>query len=233
MLKTKKNNTFSMLIFGLILVIFNIVSVQMVLGTEKTVKSEEKIEPQLSEKMQEGDEKIPVWLWMEDIDLSYIRGLLDKDFKSIPSDRSADRLDTVRRYREWSYSRNAYKGYNTTMLSKLNLSQSDVVSVDTAAPAMILCLSKDKILDLAKIKEVIKICTYNGSLEYPNVIYQYNPDDALRVLQGLVGLRTIDSGWLYDINGDFKVDSDDALAALQSAVRLRVIEWPSNRVFPE
>ena len=102
MLKTKKNNTFSMLIFGLILVIFNIVSVQMVLGTEKTVKSEEKIEPQLSEKMQEGDEKIPVWLWMEDIDLSYIRGLLDKDFKSIPSDRSADRLDTVRRYREWS-----------------------------------------------------------------------------------------------------------------------------------
>ena len=183
------------------------------LKKEKEASWEDKIEPYLLEIMEKAkdNEKIPVWLWLEEIDDSiiedevYRRTGLKEDNLAVVSDTISDKLAIeisgmaeadseeqkeiseefqgylkrtekarkLEKERVENYihelrqvQKEMYEEYNAESLKTFDISEKDLIFIDTQAPFYTVYLSKSDIQRIAKNSKITSIYYYDEDLTF-------------------------------------------------------------------
>ena len=199
--------------------------------------AQEKIGPELLEKMDQTppDEKLPVYVWAYEPDLSHIDRQIGDilgeqwDYPGTDDEYFLEALALRRRLLSEYYTQ-----FNTEFLNALGLEEKDLVIQKTDAPLVIVWLAKEQVYSISELDMVSALRLYDiRDPDTEDMIFEYDSVDALRILQASVGLIYWTHGPEFDINQDGQVNALDALLALQSSVGLITISWPEDTVFPE
>ena len=214
---------------------------QVVWSKETTENSLNKIDYDLWEKIQTGDNNsiYTVWILLEEpsYDEAYAstNQLIEKIYG--PKESFAGSEEQWKEIFDDLLNGcliELYETYNKEISTELQLNKSKLIPGYILEPRIDARLTKEDIYRISKNENVVKIFCYDSDYISNNdnyLVINYTAKMTLHILKGLVGLEPIAISLNYDVNYDDEVTIEDALYALEASVKLYSIVWPANKEF--
>ena len=198
---------------------------------------QEKIGDTLTQKLEQGpDDTLPVYVWIQEPDFTELYRQVDEitgeqiDYPGTDDEYLLEAEKLIQKMKA-----EVYAQHQKEFLQKAGLSENDLVKESASAPVVIVWLNQEQIYRLAAMDQVCLLLYYedDSNVTPEDIVVEYTPSDALRILQACVGLTSWHFGPKYDVDQDGYVNTLDALLALQSSVGLITISWPDDTAFLE